>query len=144
MSFAGHRFTCRFVNGFPHFRHTLLLSMLRLGSFLIWLWELKDLKAGPLVEDCAMLVSFWWLKYPFHRSRHGWVLPTGLAWRSKVSSGCQCSSRYKWKYLLSIRLRQSPLYYKYSPSPSVLPRIVHMISVLSVCGLTDCTSRTLC
>ena len=44
MSFAGHRFRYAFVNGFPHFMHALLLSMLWLGCFLIWLCELKDLK----------------------------------------------------------------------------------------------------
>ena len=45
--------------------HELLRSMLRLGSFLIWLWLLIDLKVVPLVDDRAMFVNFWWLKYPF-------------------------------------------------------------------------------
>ena len=58
MSFAGHTFRFPFVNGFPHFMQVLLLSMLRLGSSLIWLCELKDLKVGPLLEDVAMSVNF--------------------------------------------------------------------------------------
>ena len=36
--------------------------MLMLGSFLIWLYEVKDLKVDSLVEDLAILVKFQWLK----------------------------------------------------------------------------------
>ena len=50
MSFAAHTLRCPFVIGFPHFMLALLLSLWRLGFFLTWLGELKDLKS-PLVED---------------------------------------------------------------------------------------------
>ena len=65
MFFAGQTFKCPFVNAFPHFMHELLPSMFRLGSFLIWLLLLKDFKIIPLVDDRAIFVNFWWLKYPF-------------------------------------------------------------------------------
>ena len=117
--------------------------MLRLGSFLIWLWLFKDLKIVPLVDDRAIFVNFWWLKYPFSSIKAWLSASVGLIVADRSFLWGLCFSSYKWKHLLSNQRRHSLLYYKYSPSPFVLLRIVHMIPGLSVCGLVIYTSRML-
>ena len=144
MSFAGHTFRCPFVNGFPHFMHVLLRSILRLGSFLIWLWLLKDLKVVPLVDDRAIFVNLWWLKYPFLSIK---------AWLSASVGLILTESSFLWvSVFLMLQMKTSlihsassfPLYYTYSPSPLGLPRIAHMIPGPSVYGWVIYISRTLC
>ena len=87
MSFARQTFKCPFVSAFPKFMHELLRSMFRLGSFLIWLWLMKDLKVVPLVDDRDIFVNFWWLKSPFSSIK---------AWLSAFDGLMVADSSFLW------------------------------------------------
>ena len=125
ISFAGHSFRCRFVNGFQHFRHMLLLSMLRLGSFLIWLWELKELKAGPLFEDRATLDSFWWLKYFF----------SSIKTRLSASDGLSVAEKsFLWVSVFFMLQMKTSLIHSASSISLILQVLANSVSAAQNCS----------
>ena len=132
MSFAGQTFKCPFVNAFPHFMHELLRSMFRLGSFLIWLWLLKDLKVVPLVDNCAMFVNFWWLKYPFSSINF---------WLSASEGLMVAKSKFLWVSAVFIWQMKFSLIYSASSGCLLLHILARSVRAHQNCSLD---SRSFC
>ena len=132
MSFAGQTFKRPFVNAFPHFMHELLSSMFRLGSFLIWLWLLKDLKVFPLVDDRDIFVNFWWLKYPFSSIK---------AWLSASDGLMVADSSFLWVSVFFILQMKLSLIHSASSDSLILHVLTKSVRAPQNCSYD---SRSFC